>query len=889
MSNVSIITRLRSALFPAICLIAGFGIIMKIGWPGNSTHAQSSQTYSWRNVTINGGGYVPGIVFNTKEPNLIYARTDIGGAYRWDEATESWIPLMDFINRNDWNLTGVDTLATDPVEPNRLYVQGGTYTNEWTSQNGAIYRSTDRGNTFQRTDLPFKAGGNMPGRSMGERLAIDPNRNSILYLGARSGNGLWRSTDYGATWSKVNSFPNPGNYSESPDSTYTSDNQGVVWVTFDPRTGAPGDPTRTIYVGVADKATSIYRSTDAGSTWEAVPGQPTGFLPHHGVLASTGMLYISYSDGGGPYDGEKGDLWKYDTATATWTNISPVPSSSSDNYFGYGGLTVDAQHPDVIMVAALNSWWPDTIFFRSLNGGATWTRIWDWADYPNRTLRYIQDISASPWLRFNTEDMLPEVSPKLGWMVSALEIDPFNSDRLMYGTGATIYGTNNLTDWDSGRPINIKVMVQGLEETAVLDIISPPTGAHLLSAMRDITGFRHDDLGVAPARMYDNPRDTPINLDYAERRSNFIVRVGEGSANHIAFSFDGGNTWMPASTEPAGANGGGTVAAAADASRVVWSPAGAAVSFSTDNGGSWTASAGIPAGARVISDRVNRMKFYGLVNGMFYVSTNGGANFTATAAAGLPGFARFKATPGREGDIWLAGGGSGLWHSVDSGATFTRLVDFQEAAVIGFGKAAPRRRYPALYTLAQIDGIQGIFRSDDAGASWIQINDDRHQFGTSGETITGDPRVYGRVYIGTNGRGIIQGDNHGPNGGCSVTPVVYANTPWYNEQVIRLDNGGGVDITALSVSINIQRTGGLNHTGQYNNVGGGQILQSRSSTATTMIYQFTLAPGQTLRAGSNFAFAAQTGGSGTMHPMSGDTYIVSYKAGGTSYTLTGHF
>ncbi len=745
MSNVSRITLFRAATLTAICLIVAFGIL-KIGGPGISTHAQSNTNYRWRNVTINGGGYVPGIVFNTKEPNLIYARTDIGGAYRWDEETQSWIPLMDFISRDDWNLTGVDTLATDPVEPNRLYIQGGTYTNEWTNQNGAIYRSIDRGNTFQRTDLPFKAGGNMPGRSMGERLAIDPNRNSILYLGARSGNGLWRSTDYGATWSKVNSFPNAGNYIESPDSSYTSDNQGVVWVTFDPRTGTHGNPTQTIYVGVADMATSIYRSTDAGATWEAVPGQPSGYLPHHGKLASTGMLYISYSDGGGPYDGEKGDLWKYDTANATWTNISPVPSSSSDNNFGYGGLTIDAQHPDVIMVAALNSWWPDTIFFRSLNGGATWTRIWDWADYPNRTLHYTQDISASLWLRFNTETVLPELSPKLGWMVSALEIDPFNSDRLMYGTGATLYGTNNLTEWDSGRQIDIKVMVQGLEETAVLDIISPPTGAHLLSAMLDITGFRHDDLGVAPARMFDDPRDTPLFLDYAERSSNFIVRVGEGNANHIAFSLDGGITWAPANTEPAGATG-GSVAAAADASRVVWSPAGAAVSFSTNNGASWTASVGIPAGARVSSDRVNPMKFYGLANGTFYVSTNGGANFTATAATGLPDFARFKAIPGREGDIWLAGGGSGLWHSVNGGATFNRLGDVEEAAVIGFGKPAPGRSYMALFTLARINGIQGIFRSDDAGRSWIRINDDRHQFGTSGESITGDPaRIWARLY-----------------------------------------------------------------------------------------------------------------------------------------------
>ena len=47
----------------------------------------------------------------------------------------------------------------------------------------------------------------MPGRGMGERLAIDPNRNAILYFGAPSGNGLWRSTDSGVTWAQVTSFP----------------------------------------------------------------------------------------------------------------------------------------------------------------------------------------------------------------------------------------------------------------------------------------------------------------------------------------------------------------------------------------------------------------------------------------------------------------------------------------------------------------------------------------------------------------------------------------------------------------------------------------------------------------------------------------------------------
>ncbi|MEV6177302.1 hypothetical protein, partial [Streptomyces sp. NPDC052015] len=45
--------------------------------------AIAADTYTWKNARIDGGGFVPGIVFNRTEKNLAYARTDIGGAYRW--------------------------------------------------------------------------------------------------------------------------------------------------------------------------------------------------------------------------------------------------------------------------------------------------------------------------------------------------------------------------------------------------------------------------------------------------------------------------------------------------------------------------------------------------------------------------------------------------------------------------------------------------------------------------------------------------------------------------------------------------------------------------------------------------------------------------------------
>ncbi|MFI1847193.1 xyloglucanase [Streptomyces sp. NPDC020480] len=723
---------------------------------------------TWKNVRVDGGGFVPGIVFNRKEKNLAYARTDIGGAYRWDQTGKQWVPLLDWVDWDRWGWTGVSSLASDPVEPNKVYAAVGTYTNSWDPTNGAILRSSDRGATWQSTTLPFKVGGNMPGRGMGERLAVDPNKNSVLYFGAPSGNGLWRSTDSGATWSKVTAFPNAGNYAQDPSdsSGYLSDNQGVVWVTFDERTGSSGTATKTIYVGVADKQNTVYRSTDAGATWSRVDGQPTGYLSHKGVLDSkNGYLYITTSDKGGPYDGEKGQVWRYATATGEWKNISPM--TDADTYFGYSGLTVDRQKPGTLMVTGYSSWWPDTQIFRSTDSGATWTRAWDFTSYPNRSFRYTQDVSSVPWLTFGTNPSPPEVTPKLGWMTEALEIDPFDSNRMMYGTGATVYGTENLSSWDSGGQIKITPMVRGLEETAVNDLASPPSGAPLLSALGDIGGFRHTDLDAVPTKMFSSPSfTTTTSLDYAETNPNTVVRVGNNdAAPRIAFSTDNGANWWQGS-EPSGVTGGGTVAAAADGSGFVWSPDGtSAVYYTAGFGNSWTASSGIPAGAVVESDRKNPKKYYGFKSGTFYVSTDGGATFTAKAATGLPadGPVRFKALPGTEGDIWLAGGSAsgtyGLWHSTDSGATFTKLSGVQQADNIGFGKAATGATYQTLYTSAKIGGVRGIFRSTDAGASWVRINDNTHQFAWTGAAITGDPRVYGRVYVSTNGRGILRGDS----------------------------------------------------------------------------------------------------------------------------------
>ena len=186
-------------------------------------------------------------------------------------------------------------------------------------------------------------------------------------------------------------------------------------------------------------------------------------------------------------------------------------------------------------------------------------------------------------------------------------------------------------------------------------------------------------------------------------------------------------------------------------------------------GGRGPRSAGIPNGARIASDRVDPNRFYGFSGGAFYLSTDRGVSFAATGVARLPstGSVKLKAVPGFKGHVWLAGGNAdsayGLWFSKDSGLTFKRVKHVDEADVVGFGREAPGGRYPALYASAKIRGFRGIFRSDDGGGRWTRINDDEHQYAYTGQAITGDPRVYGRVYVSTNGRGVVYGE---PGRGC---------------------------------------------------------------------------------------------------------------------------
>ncbi len=701
----------------------------------SATVAPQALPYLWRNVEIGAGGFVPGINFHPTQKGLLYCRTDIGGAYRMDVKSGRWQPITDLFRHDEWNLLGIDAVGLDPKDGDKLYLACGAYLRPWAS-NAGILISGDRGATWKHwVELPFKMGGNQDGRSMGERLVVDPADSKRLLLGTRQ-DGLWESRDSGLHWAQVDGFPYEG---------ATPNDGGIGFVTFVPK-------SNQVYAGVSDKDKGLYLSRDAGKTWSLVEGRPAGLMPHHGTLAADGRtLYLSFADGPGPNGMGKGAVWKLDTKAGAWTDITPEPGAT----YGYAGLALDPKDPKVVMVASMDRWIPGDEIWRSTDGGASWKAFGPTAQ---------RDLSATPYLYWGRPR---DQKPGSGNWVGSLVMDPFNPDRLLYGTGATIMECLDVRDLDKGLATNWHVKGMGVEETAVLDLASLPEGPHLISGIGDIGGFTHDDLDASPAGGMTIPVYTTVtSLDFAQGRPAVLARVAHASHSPRVedrpcggWSLDFGKSWKNFPSRPKSGKEGGKIALSFDAASIVWTPEEGQAHLSTDFGRSWSRCKGLPEGAEVVADRAVAGRFYSLQAGTLYASEDGGRSFRPRAKGlELGKKARLHAAPGREGDLWLAGGDEGLFRSRDGGRTFSRLPGCQAADTVGFGKPAPGKDYHAVFLCGQVRSMKGIFRSDDEGMSFSGLQAANQQWGWVGRRVIGDPRIQGRVYVATNGRGIQVGE-----------------------------------------------------------------------------------------------------------------------------------
>lgn len=731
--------------------------------------------YQWQSVAVGGGGFSPGLVFSRTERNLAYLRTDIGGLYRWDQALQRWVALQD--EMTEPNYFGVESVAPDPLDPEVVYAAVGMY--HWEKPT-AILRSADRGRHWDIHTVDFRMGGNEVGRGLGERLAVDPNEPITLYFGSRY-DGLQRSVDGSRSWSKLSSFPLPG--LGLPKEGADTDPAGISFVLPDPASGARGTRSRTLLVGVADPGpVHLYRSDDAGESWKPLPGQPgPELLPVQGQLDARGMLYVTYSNGIGPNGITDGAVYRYDTHAGTALNITPETGPARAPG-GYMGLAIDRLHQGTLLVATVNRWIPGDTLWRSTDDGRSWQSLADVGTH---------DDAATPYLRVGDK--------RIGfdhWM-AGVAIDPFDSNHLAYTTGATVYATTDAVATHTVAaqagaappPLTWRPWVTGVEETAILSLASPPQGPALLSGFGDISGFAHTDLNASPTRISVSPTfGNTYNVDYAGRAAQVLVRTGvprnkavDGEVT-LAWSDDSGEHWHALKApplkwkDPAGApqerrfdtDGNTPLIVSADGTTfIVMTPV---PLLTRDRGKTWQVVRGLPGYARVVADRVDGQRCYALdfAKGTLYASSDGGANFSALSSTGLPRELHADepknlhaswpliASPAAAGDLWYLSQGR-LFHSADGGAHFELLRSVLKVDELSFGMAPPGHSYPALFAIGSREALKAIWRSDDASASWIRVNDAQHEYGRSFQILSGDPRVFGRVYVGAGGRGILYG------------------------------------------------------------------------------------------------------------------------------------
>ena len=736
-----------------------------------STLPVAQESYEWKNVQIVGGGFCDGIIFHPNAKDVRYARTDMGGAYRWDKKANRWVPMLDFIGYEDNNLVGVESVAVDPNDKKTVYLSCGTYTN---SGNGAILYSHDGGKTLHRTDVPFAMGGNENGRGNGERMMVDPNNSNVIYVGTRKA-GLWKSTDKARSWLQVESFMQAINRADSIDATNATEesqtvNQqnnrmfrdirrnagcGVVFVLFDEESKSRYG-SQTIFVGYSrmNKA-NMFVSYNGGESWEEMPGSPRQYMPNHAVMSTDRKMYVSYGTNPGPNQMTDGGVWVYDLDKKNWTEITP-DKPTAERRFGYASVSVDKNNPKHIIASSFGRPYTNGAgdeVFRSTDGGKSWKGVF--------TNGGQYDESKAPYV----------INTGIHWLFD-IEIDPYNSDHAMFTTGYGGWETFNLSDMDNNEPTLWTVMSAGIEETVPLELYSPNKGAWLITGIGDYGGFTHWDLDKPADDSHHDPRFGNTNgVTGAELKPELVVRVGTVHGGYkgktLSYSLDGGNTWLEPETVPDERGRNGHIAVSSGGEVWVWTPDRMPVYYTDDMGATWYKSEGIEPGIRVIADRVNPKRFYALSisKGLLYESCDGAKTFTSRPIGfsgnggfrgdGRGGQDRVYATPGREGDLWIAAY-HGLYRAVD-GVNFAQQELVTEMHGFGFGAPAPDSDYPSLYMVGVVNGVRGFFRSDDAAASWVRINDDDHQYGLVLH-ITGDPKKYGRVYVGTHGRGALYAD-----------------------------------------------------------------------------------------------------------------------------------
>ena len=469
----------------------------------------------WHTVPLGGGGYVTGMV-SDPTGNNVYIRTDVGGAFRWDETEEQWVSMTDKLVPLDTTgaagLMGISALTVDPSQPNRLYLAAGLYS--YSNPRG-IYASEDGGNTWTNIHPTMIVEGNGTYRSAGDRLAVDPNDSNTLWFGSTQG-GPYKGTKSGSSWSwlqvPATSVP--------LGQVASGGKAGVTFVVCDRNGGST-----ITYAGVFDSVGTtggIYVSTD-GTNWSKVGG--TAFTrPTRARIAPNGTLYVT----GGSAVG----------SIPRGGSLSLLPGLATD--ITYGALAVDETDAsgNTLYVAQGGTGQYNKIF-RTTNAGTNWST--QYQNFNNGVLSRKEP------------DGTPSVTGYWFGAVGAMLVNPTNSNELWAGDFFGGYRTLNANQLGTTNGAFWNTLQKGVEETVPHALKNAPTGARLISGLADVSGFRYIDTTKRPysatgGNSLQNPGGgASTSLDFCESNPSVWARSWVDSGGFFGsggVSTDGGVTWV---------------------------------------------------------------------------------------------------------------------------------------------------------------------------------------------------------------------------------------------------------------------------------------------------------------------------------------------------------
>jgi len=322
-----------------------------------SLAAQSSDTnlyraMRWRQIGPFRAGRVTAVAGIPGNATTYYMGTPGGGVWKTTDAGTEWKPVSDSVP-----ISSIGAVTVSESNPNIIYFGTGDVSLVGGSVNmgNGIYKSTDAGATWQHIGLDET-------EHIGN-LWVDPHNPDVMLVAAlgrtyskNPERGVFKTTDGGKTWRKVL-------YKDDTvgavDLVFARGNSKIGYAALWTHYTAPGTRTAIESAGFA----GVYKTSDGGDTWtQLTDGLPTGRLGRIGVATSAdGQKVFAIVSGGGA-SRAAGGLYRSDDGGAHWTKITHDPRIQGSGYFGR--VFLDPQNSEIVYVA-------QTSLYRSTNGGRT--------------------------------------------------------------------------------------------------------------------------------------------------------------------------------------------------------------------------------------------------------------------------------------------------------------------------------------------------------------------------------------------------------------------------------------------------------------------------------------------------------------------------------------